>query len=185
MIYIIANAETDDLKIGYSINPKKRLKELQTGNANELLLMLVFKGTFEDEKKLHEVYKHIRLEGEWFRGKEIMDIYETLEAISEGNKYVFYDLLSIENKVDSFILRKFIFKYGFKKSVIIKKDIDIIIEELKLNQKEYNESIKRLEETDMLKIKNCIIFLNPYYDVDLSMIDRIIKYVEYYNLKLT
>jgi hypothetical protein len=185
MIYIIANAETDDLKIGYSTNPKKRLKELQTGNANELLLMLQFKGTFEDEKKLHETFKHLRLEGEWFKGQEIMNIYETLEAISKDNKYVYYDLLSFENKTDALILRKFIYKYGFKKSVMIKKEIDSILEELKISQKEYEESLKRLEETDMLKTKNCVMFLNPYYDIDLSMIDRIIEYKKYYDLKLT
>ena len=61
------------VKIGYSKNPEKRAKELQTGNPNELVVIVSL--PFESESEAREMEgtmhylarkKHQALMGEWF-----------------------------------------------------------------------------------------------------------------------
>lgn len=64
-------------KIGYSVNPKKRVAELQTGNPRLLKLHALKKGTEADERKLHRKYRELNVLQEWFwlghvRGKELL-----------------------------------------------------------------------------------------------------------------
>ncbi len=54
-------------KIGYSVNPKKRVAELQTGNARKLVLLYAMPGTEEDERRLHTKYVKANVLQEWFR----------------------------------------------------------------------------------------------------------------------
>lgn len=55
------------MKIGYSANPGKRIRELQTGNSRRLALMGWIKCDDQSiERTLHERYKANRLQGEWF-----------------------------------------------------------------------------------------------------------------------
>lgn len=64
-VYLITDGEY--LKIGYSVNPKKRAAELQTGNARKLTLLGFFPGTEADERKLHRKYIKDNELQEWFR----------------------------------------------------------------------------------------------------------------------
>ena len=41
-IYLIKNSEDDTYKIGVAKNPQNRIKQLQTGNSAELLLIETF-----------------------------------------------------------------------------------------------------------------------------------------------
>ena len=67
-IYFIGNVELGAVKIGISKNPEKRLVEIQTGNSHKLVLYGIIQDVKEDyEKKLHQIYDHLRLEGEWFK----------------------------------------------------------------------------------------------------------------------
>ena len=67
-IYFIGNVEAGSVKIGKSNNPKKRLKELQTGNSHKLVLYSVIENVDEEyENSLHHILDHIRQEGEWFK----------------------------------------------------------------------------------------------------------------------
>ncbi len=54
-------------KIGYSVNPKKRVAELQTGNARKLKLLYAMPGTEDDERRLHAKYIKEHVLQEWFR----------------------------------------------------------------------------------------------------------------------
>ena len=65
-LYFIQSDFTGMIKIGRSKNPKKRLKQLQTGNPNRLKLIASFKGKGEEEKYLHEELNRYKLKGEWF-----------------------------------------------------------------------------------------------------------------------
>lgn len=49
MIYFIKNITTGKIKIVFSNNPQKRLKELQTGNENKLVLIKSIQGEKDKE----------------------------------------------------------------------------------------------------------------------------------------
>ncbi len=55
------------VKIGYSVNPRKRVAELQTGNPRKLILLYAMPGTEEDERRLHTKYIKANVMQEWFR----------------------------------------------------------------------------------------------------------------------
>tara|TARA_B100000131_G_C18023053_1_gene575364 strand:+ start:493 stop:786 length:294 start_codon:yes stop_codon:yes gene_type:complete len=82
-LYIIQSDLTGMIKIGRSKDPVKRLKQLQTGNPNELKLIASFKDQGWKEKIIHESLKSFRLKGEWFSYKCIGsipdDLYEKIE----------------------------------------------------------------------------------------------------------
>lgn len=63
-VYLITDGEY--VKIGYSVNPPKRVAELQTGNARVLSLLGTIKGTEQDERALHAKYAHLNVLQEWF-----------------------------------------------------------------------------------------------------------------------
>lgn len=66
LVYFIEALGADRIKIGYSVNPKARLKNLQTGSAFELSLV----GTVEQQEwpegSLHQRFAAHRIQGEWF-----------------------------------------------------------------------------------------------------------------------
>lgn len=68
-IYVIGN-NSNRQKIGFSKDVFKRLKTLQTGNSEELLLHHYIQIPEEKvrliEKKLHQELSYKRLKGEWF-----------------------------------------------------------------------------------------------------------------------
>jgi predicted GIY-YIG superfamily endonuclease len=67
-IYLIRSKETGDYKIGISKHPQKRLKQLQTGNSSELELITSYDSEYASriETTLHNIYSHLKKEGEWF-----------------------------------------------------------------------------------------------------------------------
>ncbi len=84
-LYFIQSSKTGMIKIGRSKHPKKRLKQLQTGNSNTLRLIASFEGLGWREPSLHEDLKkwRIRRNGEWFHhdcvGSIPTDLYEMIE----------------------------------------------------------------------------------------------------------
>lgn len=63
------------IKIGKGANPRKRLLELQTGNARKLNLLYLIPckndtAAFRVERMLHENFEKYRLSGEWFEIKD-------------------------------------------------------------------------------------------------------------------
>lgn len=69
-IYLISceSDETAVYKIGYSKNPKQRLKELKTGNPNTLKIVAEFQTKHNRKVKstFHNIYKHLNVNGKWF-----------------------------------------------------------------------------------------------------------------------
>ena len=69
-LYVIAANKDGPVKIGYSKNPNKRLKQLQTSNSEKLTLF--YSAEFaEDKVKIAEGFVHglsnqHRTSGEWF-----------------------------------------------------------------------------------------------------------------------
>ena len=55
-------------KIGIAKNPSQRIKQLQTGNSDELQLIETYlsENASKIETSLHHQYSHVRNYGEWF-----------------------------------------------------------------------------------------------------------------------
>jgi hypothetical protein len=66
MIYFIKDEVCPSIKIGYSVDPKKRLKRLQTANCNRLVIYGMIPGTIREEKMLHYRYQFSAIRGEWY-----------------------------------------------------------------------------------------------------------------------
>ncbi|AJT62476.3 hypothetical protein T261_0787 [Streptomyces lydicus] len=63
---MIGSAGSTRVKIGTSVSPEKRLKELQTGNPDRLEVLWYTSGGRELEALLHQAFADHRVEGEWF-----------------------------------------------------------------------------------------------------------------------
>ena len=84
-IYLIQSSENGKYKIGLSVNPKKRIKQLQTGSGEELKLINIFKSEFPHlvEKGLHKHFNHLNAIGEWYN----LSIKEELNFINECERF--------------------------------------------------------------------------------------------------
>jgi hypothetical protein len=67
-VYLIRSEESGMYKVGVSKHPKKRIKQLQTGNGEELTLIESFPSNFPHkvETALHNGYAPDKKRGEWF-----------------------------------------------------------------------------------------------------------------------
>lgn len=65
-VYLIACQGINRVKIGYSADPNKRLKELSTGAPGQLVLLATWRGTQKHEAMLHKHLDKYRSQLEWF-----------------------------------------------------------------------------------------------------------------------
>lgn len=77
-IYFIFDKKSQSIKIGYSSNPSQRLATLQVGNSNQLRLIKTIKGGVDIEHRLHDKFKTLKINGEWFQASQ-----ELLQFINE------------------------------------------------------------------------------------------------------
>jgi hypothetical protein len=98
-VYLINELNTNNYKIGISKKPASegRIKNLQTGNHNELVIIYELKSKCcaTLEKTLHRTFKYEHLRGEWFNLenydviiKEIIKINNNLEQLLEESTYL-------------------------------------------------------------------------------------------------
>ena len=65
-VYMITDGE--NVKIGHSKTPYKRMKSLQTGNPKKLSMLYLFNHTgYLFEQYLHYKFKNYKLKNEWFK----------------------------------------------------------------------------------------------------------------------
>lgn len=67
MLYLIEDGESR-VKIGLSVDPTRRLSELQTSNPSQLKLLATSRVSdpYTAEARLHEEYREHQISGEWF-----------------------------------------------------------------------------------------------------------------------
>ena len=80
-IYVIACG--DNVKIGYSVDPARRMVKLQSDNAGACSLLGVVDATTAQEFELHECLEPFRISGEWYpRGiRAVEHLIESLRAL--------------------------------------------------------------------------------------------------------
>jgi len=98
MIYFIRIKDQPYVKIGFSKDVEKRLKQLQTSSPFDLEIIYTEFAAIEREKQLHEKYKEYQVKGEWF------NISGDLEKfIKNGPIQPFYNFLVSHRIEDTFI----------------------------------------------------------------------------------
>jgi len=65
-VYLIGSPDSPLVKIGWTDNPERRLRHLQTGSPVPLKILAVFEGGAIVEAKLHCRFAEKRQHGEWF-----------------------------------------------------------------------------------------------------------------------
>lgn len=65
-VYFIGNLTHQYVKIGYSLNPKKRLTGIQTGCPFPVTILATMPGSKRIETHLHDKFRKWRTVGEWF-----------------------------------------------------------------------------------------------------------------------
>lgn len=65
-VYLIGSPDSPLVKIGWSDNPERRLRDLQAGSPVPLQLLAVFDGGHVIEAELHCRFADRRMHGEWF-----------------------------------------------------------------------------------------------------------------------
>lgn len=66
-LYLIRNTVTGNVKIGRSINPVARLKQLNIASEDKLELIKVSENNGYLEEETHAIFSHLRLNSEWFK----------------------------------------------------------------------------------------------------------------------
>lgn len=77
-LYAVRRAASDEIKIGISDNPLKRLRELQIAHGVPLDLALAVPCTIAFEREIHARFAAHRLMGEWFT--EVAEITEWIDS---------------------------------------------------------------------------------------------------------
>lgn len=77
MVYFITDGRYT--KIGVSLDPEKRLKELQTGNPFKLSIAKVVEGSYNEESKLHAMLNLYQINNEWYDWNNFND--EVIELL--------------------------------------------------------------------------------------------------------
>ncbi len=72
MVYLIYSQNNHQLKIGYSKNPEKRLKQLSTSTSDTLYILKLLNGDKYCEKSLHYKFRHYCINREWFSYQQII-----------------------------------------------------------------------------------------------------------------
>lgn len=73
-VYFVTCRAANAVKIGYSVEPRARLPEIQWGCPLPLTLEAVMPGDASEERRLHRWFVDDRITGEWFRLSEMIEL---------------------------------------------------------------------------------------------------------------
>ena len=73
MIYFIQHENY--VKIGYTLEPKRRVIEIQVSMPTELKVLLIIEGNKKLEKELHSLFVSLKTRGEWFLLDGVIEEY--------------------------------------------------------------------------------------------------------------
>lgn len=82
-IYFIRCINDDGfIKIGFAVSPNDRLINMAVGAPYEMEIIRIAPGTIDDEKALHNRFRHAHQRGEWFRPTpDLMELLCSLPKI--------------------------------------------------------------------------------------------------------
>lgn len=83
-VYFIGRNYEEPVKIGFSLNPWARAKELATGNPDEMSVLAAIKAPRDCEREIHELLASFRRKNEWF---ELPPAIASVVASSHDRSY--------------------------------------------------------------------------------------------------
>ena len=131
MVYLIVCFKNNCCKIGSSLDPSKRLNNLQSANPNKLELVSIIEGDKKLEFELHEKFSKDRLNGEWFNyTKEIKEYFGEIYQIKMFDNFT--KLLMLSEKSEIYLFSYFLkhadgttFKLGSKNQKEISSEVNL------------------------------------------------------------
>jgi hypothetical protein len=84
--YVIATENLERVKIGHSRDPERRVRQLQTGTPERLVLLATMWGGEAMEGLLHKRLAASRVGGEWYEGGSDLYDYLKLAMAKNGGK---------------------------------------------------------------------------------------------------
>lgn len=66
-MYFVVSPDEEAIKIGFAVDPRVRIKGLQTAHYEELFVELILAGRRSDEALVHKRLEQHRITREWFR----------------------------------------------------------------------------------------------------------------------
>ena len=95
-VYLIAMSESRHVKIGFAKSVAHRLREVQSGNPEKLIIRASVRALPRLERDLHEHYAEHRKHGEWFRYGPWVEHLIGAMAAGADDEYHFRDVLGIK-----------------------------------------------------------------------------------------
>jgi len=71
-VYFITTSAHKAIKIGFSKNVERRMKQLQTSSSEELEILYVVEGNMDLEHNYHYYFKDYNIKNEWFQYSFVM-----------------------------------------------------------------------------------------------------------------
>jgi hypothetical protein len=65
-VYFLKAPAVNLIKIGFSIDPERRLNEVRLISPTPVEFMGSIRGDYEEERALHQKFAHLHSHGEWF-----------------------------------------------------------------------------------------------------------------------
>lgn len=83
-VYFVQAKRCRLIKIGFSVDPLARLRDLQGMSPDQLILLVTTRGSIDDEQRYHVEFAKFRKHGEWFRpARALLDHIDTLLRVRE------------------------------------------------------------------------------------------------------
>lgn len=156
MIYFIGTLEK--IKIGYTLNPIKRLNDMKRDNPEKLVLYLSLPGTKIEENNFHQIFSKYQIRNEWFEFtgalKEFVDKHSNIPiSMRETKRKKHSTQLGLLRTREGYSLQMVADKLGMKPPTIWEKELKF--------------------EDDLISIKSLKEYCNVLnYDVKISFIKK-------------
>ena len=148
----LAEFESGYCKIGVSINPMLRLKDVSSKNQISVKNYVLVEGYYELEKILHKHFKDKRRYSEWFE----IDFNYLVEFVKNLNyKHIYKEKKYKEKHNKEF---EDVYRIELGKENFTRKEFLEVMKNENYFEKEITKEMQELEAEFSVFIKNCILF---------------------------
>lgn len=87
-VYMMQAGSDGPIKIGVADSPAKRRTQLQHAHYETIKIIRLFRGSRKDELRLHAMFQHLLIRGEWFRNDPALFSDVGLVELDPAHKHV-------------------------------------------------------------------------------------------------